>query len=134
MIFSDETTIRQNTVKRLVWNLAGEKKIIRTVKHSTKANVWDCFSSQGFTRVVCFQQNFNAKLVCDICKRSLLPTARKQFGLDSTIWELQEDNDTNHKWKSALNWKANHRIDKLDWLSMSPDLAPIENVWQFVNL
>ena len=38
MIFSDETTIRLNTVKGLVWNLTGKKKILRTVKHSTKVN------------------------------------------------------------------------------------------------
>ena len=38
MIFSDETTIRLNTVKGLVSNLTGKKKILRTVKHSIKVN------------------------------------------------------------------------------------------------
>ena len=66
--------------------------------------------------------------MCDIYKRGLAPTARKQFGLDSTIWELQEDNDSKHTSKLTLKWKANHRIQKIDWPSMSPDLASIENV------
>ena len=44
-----------------------------------------CFSSQGFGRIVRFKQNLNADLMCDIYKRGLVPTARKQFGLDSTI-------------------------------------------------
>ena len=128
MIFSDETTIRLNTVKRLVWNLPGKKKILRIVKHSTKMNVWGYFSSQGFGRIVYFKQKSNAELMCDIYKRGLVPTARKHFGFDSTIWKLQEDNDPKHTSKRALNWKANHRIQKIDCPSLSSDLAPIENV------
>ena len=79
MIFSDETTIRLDTVKRLVWDLA-EKK--------TNCHAFDqgCFSSQGFGHIICFEQNFNAEFMCDIYKRGLLPTAGKQFGLDWTIW------------------------------------------------
>ena len=72
--------------------------------------------------------------MCDIYKRGLVPTARKQFGLDSIIWELQEDNDPKHTSKRALNWKTSHRIQKIDWLSMSPDLVPIENVWQLLKM
>ena len=59
--------------------------------------------------------------MCDIYKRG---KARRQVVLGSTIWELQEDNDGKHMWKLALNWKASHRIEKIDWSSMSPDLAP----------
>ena len=125
MIFSDETTIRLNTVKRLIRNSPGKKKITRAVKYSTKVNVGGCFSTQGSTCIVCFKQNFNAKLICDIYKRG---TVQQQFGLNSTVWKLQEDNDAKRRWKVGLNWKASHRIQKFDWPSMSPDLAPIENV------
>ena len=31
--------------------------------------------------------------MCDISKRGLLPTARKQFGHVSMLWKLQEDNE-----------------------------------------
>ena len=41
--------------------------------------------------------------MCGIYKRGLVPTARKQFGVDSTIGELQEDNDPKHTSKFALN-------------------------------
>ena len=86
-------------------------------------NVCGYFSSQGFGRIVCFNQNLNAVLMCDIYKCGLVPTARKQFGLDSTICELQEDNGRKHTSKQPLNWKANHRIQKIDCPSMSPDLT-----------
>ena len=63
--------------------------------------------------------------MCNIYKRN---AARKEFALDSTIWELQGDNDVKHTWKVVLNWKAYHRIQKLDCPPMLPDLAPVENV------
>jgi len=134
VIFSDETTIRMNSVKGLVWNLPGKKKIVRTVKHPIKVNVWGCFSARGFGRVVCFNENLNADLMCDIYKYGLLPTARKQFGHDSTLWKLQEDNDPKHTSKLATNWRMNNNVQKIDWPSMSPDIAPIENVWQLLKM
>jgi transposase len=134
VIFSDETTIRLNSVKGLVWNLPGKKKIVRTVKHPIKVNVWGCFSNKGFGCIVCFKQNLNAELMCDIYKHGLLPTAKKQFGHDSTIWRLQEDNDPKHTSKLAVQWKTNNSVNVIDWPSMSPDIAPIENVWQLIKM
>ena len=132
---SDETTIRMNSVKGLVWNLPGKKKVVRTVKHPLKVNVWGCFSARGFGRVVCFKENLNADLMCHIYKYGLLPTARKQFGHDSTLWKLQEDNDPKHTSKKATTWRMNNNVEKINWPSMSPDIAPIENdVWELLKM
>ena len=121
-----------NDSKTIGMELVRKKKPI--VKYSTKVNIWDCFSSQSFGHIVCFKQNFNTELMCDTHERGLLLTTRKQFDLDSTIWQLEEDNDAKHTWKVVLNWKANDRIEKLDWSSMSSDLASIENVWQLLMM
>ena len=94
--------------------------------HSSKVSVWSCFSSQDFARIASFKHNFNAEFMFNIYKCS---TARKQFGLDSTIYELQEDNHLMHTWKIALNRKASHRIQKIDWPPTSSALASIENIW-----
>ena len=72
--------------------------------------------------------------MCDIYTRGLLPTARKQFGHDSMLWKLQEDNDSKHRSKLAVNWKRNNGVDEIYWPSMSPDLAPTENVWQLLKM
>lgn len=117
-----------------MWDLPGKKKIIRTVKHPIKINVWACFSSKGFGRIVCFSENLNSKLMCDIYKSGLLPTARKHSGHDTKHWLLQGDNDPKHTSKLAVNWKTDHGIGKLDWPSMSLDTAPIENVWQVLKM
>ena len=70
----------------------------------------------------------------DIYRYGLLPTAGKQLSPDSTIRKLQENNDAKYIWKVTLNCKANRRIEKIDWSSMSPDLAPFENLWQLVKM
>jgi transposase len=134
VIFSDEMAVYLNRVKRRVWNLPGKKKVIRNVKHPVKVNVWGCFSSKGFGRIMCFKQNLNAKLMCDIYKRGLLPTARNQFGPDSTSWKLLEDNDPKHASKLAKKWKAENGVKNIDWPSASPDVNPIENVWNLVKM
>ncbi|CAF2164131.1 unnamed protein product [Rotaria magnacalcarata] len=103
-----------NPIKGLVWNLPGTKKIVRTVKHSIKVNVWGCFLARGFGRVECFKENLNADLMCHIYKYGLLPTVRKQFGYDSTLWKLQEDNDPKHTSKLATNWRMNNNVPKID--------------------
>ena len=41
-------------------------------------------------------RQFQAELKCRICDIYTRGTARKQFSLDSTIWESQEDNDAKH--------------------------------------
>ena len=66
VIFTDEITVRLNCVKGMAWDLPEKKKVVRTVKHPVKVNVWGCFSSKRFGRVVCFKENLNAELMCDI--------------------------------------------------------------------
>ena len=107
---------------------------MRTVKHPIEVNVWGCFSSKGFGRIVCFKENPNAELMCDIYKCGLLPTAQKQFGHDSMLWKLQEDNDLKHRSKLAVNWKRNNGVHEIYCPSISADLAPIENVWQLLKM
>ena len=134
VIFYDETTVRLNCVKGLLWNLLGKKARANCQAHPIKVNVWGCFSSKGLGCMICFKQNLNVELMYDISKRGLLLTAPKQFDHDSMLWKPQEDNDSKHTWKLAVNWKRDNGVDEIHWPSMSPDLASIENIWQLLKM
>ena len=55
IVFTDETTLRLNQLKRCVWNLPGKRKVFRTVKYPVKVNLWGCFSCNGFGHIYCFR-------------------------------------------------------------------------------
>ena len=78
VIFSDETTIRLNSVKGLVWNFPEKKKVVRTVKHPIKVNVWGCFSSKGFGRI-------NRTSTQNLCVGSISMISCQQLGYISAM-------------------------------------------------
>jgi len=49
---------------------------------------------------------------------------------DMNGFVLEEDNDSGHTGARLTKWKLNHGIKYYFNAPKSPDLAPIENVWQ----
>ena len=138
VIFSDESkyNIFGSDGRHLVWRKNLEelnpKNTRKTVKHGGGGvMVWGCMSAAGVGNLMIIDEIMNKTVYLNILKNNLNQSAEKLKIRND--YYFQQDNDPKHTAADVKMWIAYNTPHMLITPPQSPDMNPIEHLWDHLE-
>lgn len=140
VIFTDESkyNLYGPDGHKRVWRRCGLPTLNHHFRYTVKFGggsimVWGAITAQGVGKLIFIDGNMNSSMFIAILRSGLASTL-EMHNLSIDHVYLQMDNDPKHTSLATRNALSEHNIECLQWPACSPDMNPIEHVWNDVDV
>jgi transposase len=133
IIFSDETIVKGRPNGEEVFFRAPVGSVFFEPSNASCGKpvmFWGCASLQAYGPLVEVKGKNTALSYIETLRTYLLP----ELEAAGTPMIFQQDNASIHKTAAVMAFLAENEIETIEWPPQSPDLSPIENLWNVMKM